>query len=168
MSIRASLLADLRLEAASTRRLLASVPPEHWDWRPHERSMPLGALASHLAENPSWGLATLERDLDLAAAFTDRRPFVASGREELLATFDANAASLERALAAADEASLEVPWRMLDGERVLMTLPRHTALRVTLLHHQIHHRGQLSVYLRLLDVPVPRTYGPTADMPGFG
>lgn len=167
MSLRASLLADSRLEAASTRLLLAAVPSEHLDWKPHARSMSLRALASHLAENPAWGLNTLARDLDLSLVLPDRRPFVATDVEELLATFDANQAAFEAALAAADEAVLESPWRMLAGERVLRTLARHTALRVTLLHHQIHHRGQLSVYLRLLDVPLPRTYGPTADAPSF-
>jgi uncharacterized damage-inducible protein DinB len=166
-SIAADLIRDLEAEAAKTRTMLAAVPEERLDWKPHAKSMTLAALASHLAENPSWISSMLEDGMDFAD-LGDYRPFVAKSRKELLEGFDKNLRAGLEAIRGKSDAFLCAAWTMRNGPKVLMTAPKHDAIRGTAIHHWIHHRGQLSVYLRLLDVPVPQTYGPTADHPSFG
>lgn len=161
MTLADILLADFRVELGSTRKYLEAVPDDKFDWKPHEKSMTLGELVAHLAENPSWVSQIAESDLDFATA--DYKPLVVSSRAEALAVLDEYAAAFEAALEGkSDDAMLET-WTMRNGDAVLMQSPRHAALRSTGLHHWIHHRGQLCVYLRLLGVPVPGVYGPTAD-----
>jgi uncharacterized damage-inducible protein DinB len=161
-SLRTVALGDLDHEIANTRRMLESVPEEHAGWRPHPKSMTLGGLATHLANLFFWQQMILQQDeFDLASA---PPPLSAlATREEWLAAFERNAAALRRSLDGIDEAQLMSPWTLRRGEHVIAAQPRVTALRSMGISHVIHHRGQLSVYLRLLEVPVPGTYGPSAD-----
>ena len=166
MSIASTLVADLEAEAKLTRTMLAVVPEDRFPWKPHEKSMSLGQLASHLAETPAWTGSMLEPAMDFAA-MGDYRPFLARSRGELLATFEANHAAAAGALRGRDDRAMNEAWTMKNGPTVLLTQPRKDALRCILVHHAVHHRGQLSVYLRLLGVPLPPLYGPTADHPAF-
>ena len=163
MSISAALLADFELEAAKTRKVLAAVPADRFDWKPHDKSMSLGTLASHLAENPMWVSSMMEAELDFAEMEKDYKPFAAESTEDLVSTFDANAEIYRKTLDGRDDAHMTSEWTMRSGDHVMMSAPRNIAVRDTIIHHAIHHRGQLTVYLRLLDVAVPGTYGPTAD-----
>ena len=156
------LLTDLDREAVLTRRVLRAAPVEQFGWRPHEKSMSLGELVSHLAETPSWVEGMQPDVLDMAEVMADYRPFVARSTDELLTTHDRNFAKC-RAVADSSDEFLQAEWRMVRGDVELLAQPRHLAIRDFALHHQAHHRGQLTVYLRLLGVPVPPTYGPTAD-----
>jgi len=167
LSIANDLLHDLEAEAKKTRAMLAVVPEERFDWKPHPKSMTLGALACHVAENPAWIPAMLEDEMDFAA-MGDYRPLAVQSRAELLAAFDKNLRAGEEAIRGRSDALLSTTWTMKNGAKVLWQAPKHEAIRGTGVHHWIHHRGQLSVYLRLLDVPLPQTYGPTADDPSFG
>jgi uncharacterized damage-inducible protein DinB len=157
-------LPDLESEIATTRRVLDRIPEEHFDWKPHAKSMSLGGLATHLATIPFYGVAVLQgEDFDVAAPLPPNPP--ATTRDEILRRFDAMAADLRALLENADDESLRQPWTLRAGERVVFTQPRIGVLRGIVVSHLVHHRGQLSVYLRLLDVPVPSIYGPTADEP---
>lgn len=153
------LLAELRIEAATTRSLLERVPGGSLDWRPHPRSRTLAELASHIAEIPGIFLAALDRE-----AFDRTGPsFAAASTEELVARLDANVARAAEVLAGLEDAHFFATWRYLVEGRVVFELPRFVVARTTAFNHLVHHRGQLSVYLRLLDVPLPPIYGPTAD-----
>jgi len=152
-------------EMATTRRVLARVPDAQAGWRPHPKSTPLGTLAQHVTNLVGFGaliVQTHERDVAPTGgpAYTPV-PFTTTA--DMLAAFDANVASARAAIAGADDAALMESWTLRRGAQVFFSLPRAAALRSYLLSHTIHHRGQLSVYLRLLDVPVPSIYGPTAD-----
>ncbi|MCP3919769.1 MAG: DUF664 domain-containing protein [bacterium] len=166
-SLSTALLADFQHEAGVTRRVLEAIPEDRYDWKPHDKSMTLGALASHVAESPTWAHSMLEDELD-CASMADWKPFVAENRAELLAAHDKNCAGFREIVADKDDAFLASNWKMRSGDKILMEAPKHAAMRSTVVHHNIHHRGQLTVYLRMLDVPVPSTYGPTADYPDFG
>jgi uncharacterized damage-inducible protein DinB len=160
--VSASLLAELERETGITRRHLERIPAGRFDWRPHPKSTTVGALASHLVSCLGFvpPIATAdELDFDPAT----HRPFEARDPAALLAGFDEAAARAAEALRGLDEARLDDPWRFRIMGRVRFERPRGEALRDMTLSHLIHHRGQLSVYLRLLDVPVPPTYGPSAD-----
>jgi len=162
MSLSEPIAAELRREAATTRRMLERVPQDKLAWRPHEKSMTLGRLAGHIAELPSLVVATLTQDeVDFAAG--KFQPFAASNVSELLEKFDKNVAEAAEALKDQPDEHLLKTWRLRSGEQVFFELPRVAVLRSMGLNHIIHHRGQLSVYLRLLDVPLPSVYGPTAD-----
>jgi uncharacterized damage-inducible protein DinB len=167
MSLSQRLITDIESENENTRKLLGVVPQPKLDWKPHERSMTLGQLAGHIAEMPTWLGAMLEDELDFAAMAGSYKPFVPRTREELLSTFESNSRSVRPALNGKDDAFMRGTWTMRKGKEVLMQAPRADVIRQTMLHHLAHHRGQLTVYLRLLDVPVPGTYGPTADFPNF-
>jgi uncharacterized damage-inducible protein DinB len=156
------LLAEFDREASLTRRVLARVPPERLDWQPHVKSMTLGRLVAHLADLPAWGtalLATNAYDLSERPAAAQDHGTVA----EALARFDRNVATMREAIVQRTDGELLAPWTLRSDGRELFTLPRLLALRSLLLEHSTHHRGQLTVYLRLLDVPVPALYGPSAD-----
>lgn len=167
MTLADQLTFDFADEAKRTRRVLELVPASKFDWRPHEKSMTLGALAGHLAECPAWVRGFLSDTLDFAKLASDYEPFVPTDKDDLLSTADENTALLHTTLATMADDFLEEEWVMRAGERVLMRDARHRAMREILIHHAIHHRGQLTVYLRELDVPLPALYGPTADTPGF-
>jgi uncharacterized damage-inducible protein DinB len=152
---------DMDDELASTRRTLERVPDGQGVWRPHEKSRTLAELATHLADIP-WLAATILETEELDALARPRRE-PAGTAAELVATFDHNVARLRAALGKVDEARLREPWVLRAGDQVFVRRPRRTLLRVMFLSHMIHHRAQLGVYLRLLGVPVPSVYGPTAD-----
>ncbi len=165
MTISQSLLSDLDREAVFTRSVLAAAPADRFDWKPHEKSMTLGELASHIAETPSW-IEGMQKDTFDMGELADYRPFAARDSATLLAAFESNMA-ICRAVISGDDAFLQTRWRMTHGDQVLVDKPRHESIRSIAIHHLIQHRGQLLVYLRLLDVPVPQTYGPTADYPDW-
>lgn len=160
------LLQELEQEAPATRRVLARVPAEKFDWRPHERSMSMGQLASHLAGLP-YGIvfATLQPSFDPGALPPPASP---AGTEELLANFESGMEYARGQLGTMPDADLGIPWKIMRGEQVVLSMPRGAALRTILLNHSYHHRGQLTVYLRLNGIPLPSVYGPTADEPPFG
>jgi uncharacterized damage-inducible protein DinB len=165
MPLAQALLPEFDQETATTRRLLELVPAERAGWKPHARSWSLGELSLHLANLVSWTAITIERtELDLEPP---GGPGFAPPRYEspaaTLATFDRNVAAARTAIASAGDAELLVAWTLKKGGRAELSLPRIACLRSFVMNHMIHHRGQLTVYLRLCDVPLPPIYGPTAD-----
>lgn len=160
--LKALAFGDLEQELALTRRLLEALPAGELDYEPHQKSWSLGELAAHVVNLLHWQTGILEDDeFDLEADSERRR---APGTvEELLETFDANAARLREAFSATDEEAFGRPWTLRSGEQVIFTAPRAVIFRSVGLSHLVHHRGQLVVYLRLLDEPVPGLYGPSAD-----
>ncbi len=154
-----ALIPEFDQEMATGRRLLERVPSDKGTWKPHPKSFPLGHLAQLVAGMPGWQTLTLNNDkLDLSAGVS----YTFEPTEKLLEVFDRNVREAREALNAAPDANWNDPWSLTMGERVLMTLPRGVVVRQNI-NHFIHHRGQLTVYLRLLDVPIPMIYGPTAD-----
>jgi uncharacterized damage-inducible protein DinB len=169
MPLRDILLPEFDMEMDSTRRTLERVPEDKFGWKPHEKSGTLGWMAGHVANLPSWATITMLQDsLDLAPADGSRpAPVKITNRKELLAVFDKNRVEARAALAAADDATYAEPWALLMGGKQLFSEPRSAVLRRMVFNHLVHHRGQLTVYLRLLDVPVPGLYGPPADEQQF-
>jgi uncharacterized damage-inducible protein DinB len=164
MAIKDALLPEYDHEMATTRRLLERVPEQDFAWKPHDRSMSLGQLSGHLANIPMWCSAVLDTPFfDLAAAGDDVRPKPPASRDTLLKEFDTKVAAARASLAARTDPDMLSPWTLKQGGREMFTLPRVSAIRSFVMNHSIHHRGQLSVYLRLRDVPLPSMYGPTAD-----
>jgi uncharacterized damage-inducible protein DinB len=157
-----SLQAELANETRTTRRHLERIPADRFDWRPHPKSSTVGALGAHLVACLAFVEPIVTQDaLDFDPAA--HRPFQAGDPAALLAGFDETAARAIDAVRGLDEAALDAPWRFKIRGALRFEKPRGEALRDMTLSHLIHHRGQLSVYLRLLDVPVPPTYGPSAD-----
>ena len=149
-------------EAATTRKLLERTPMDKGEWRPHQKSMTLKQLVSHIAEIPQWAQRTVqmsEMSLDMA----NYKPTLYGTTNELLAAFDKAVQNASQLLGELREESLGETWRLKVDGKVVLQMPRAVVLRAMILNHMIHHRGQLSVYLRLNDVPVPGVYGPTAD-----
>lgn len=163
MSRIAAIVQELENEATTTRRVLERVPSDKLAWKPHAKSMSLGQLAIHVASLPAFATAVMAADELDALATPYREPTLAT-REELLAQLDATAAGLRDAVNAADHATFGRNWKLRAGEHVMVDRPKGEVLRRAL-SHIIHHRAQLIVYLRLLDVPVPGLYGPSADEP---
>lgn len=165
MSISQGLLPEFDQEMAGTRRVLERVPEGKSDWKPHAKSMTLGRLASHLAELPGWALLTLEAtELDVAPpGQPPAKPATLDSTADILALFDRNCAAARKAIAAAADPDWIVSWTLKKGGTSLRSMPRAGVMRSMVINHMIHHRAQLGVYLRLLDVAVPGTYGPTAD-----
>lgn len=165
MTIAQAILPEFDQEMATTRVMLARVPEDRAGWRPHPKSWTLGDLVSHLANLPAWGVYTLREDaIDLHPPGGAPMPSPRyGGRDDNLATFDRHVAEARALLAAASDADFAKPWSLKRGGAVLLTLPRVVCIRSFVLNHMVHHRGQLSVYLRLNDVPLPPVYGPTAD-----
>jgi uncharacterized damage-inducible protein DinB len=162
MPISEMLLPEVDQEMAKTRQVLERVPEDQPEYRPHAKSMTLGRLAQHLAEIPAWGVRALTLEsFDIPA--TRGRGAVMTSRKELLGTFDANVGAVRQALAGASDETLGVKWALTHGGKPVFTLPRFAVLRAMMISHTIHHRAQLGVYLRLLDVPIPGMYGPSAD-----
>lgn len=164
-SLAQSLIADMKQEGAYSRAVLEAVPEDKYDWKPHEKSMSLGALASHIAETPTWLDSMMEDVFDFATGMEGYQPFAAGDQAELLQALDENLANATVLLADKDDEFMTRIWKGVKGDQELMAGPRGAVARSILVHHVAHHRGQLTVYLRLLDVPVPPTYGPTADFP---
>jgi uncharacterized damage-inducible protein DinB len=161
MALIDGMLQELEQETRATRRVLERVPNSQLAWRPHEKARTLGELALHVAMVPG-GVAELVASPSPAQApqFTDPSPNSAS---ELIPALDQSIAKATKVLGAMDDATLMATWRLMQGDRELLALPRVAMLRSVMLNHWYHHRGQLTVYLRELGVPVPAIYGPSAD-----
>ena len=164
MPLNESFIAELEQEAKATRRLLERVPIDKSDWKPHEKSMSLGRLASHVAEISGWVTTTLDTD-ELDFAKIDYKPVIAKTNEELLQIFEDNHSKAIKSLKNAKDEDFFKNWTLRNGEQVYLTMPKIAVLRSFAYSHQIHHRGQLTVFLRLNGVPLPGIYGPTADEP---
>jgi uncharacterized damage-inducible protein DinB len=159
MSISDTLLPEFDQEMAATRRLLERVPSDKAEWKPHSKSFSLGHLAQLVSWMPGWIANTLTKaELDIKSG----HQYSMETTETLLRGFDKNVADARAAIVASRDADYAVPWFLKRGDQVLWTAPRSTVVR-THISHLSHHRGQLTVYLRLLDVPIPSIYGPTAD-----
>jgi uncharacterized damage-inducible protein DinB len=169
MTMTEMFLAELESEAAKTRRVLEQVPTGKRDWKPHDRSMEFGYLSDLVANIPSWvGFAITMDELDIAPKDgSSRRPVPLNTSAELVAALDKAVAQAREALQKTNDAHLATPWRLLAGGHVAFEQPRHQVIRDTFLH-SAHHRGQMTVYLRLLGSKVPSVYGPTADDKSFG
>lgn len=162
MTVMTPLLQELTAEAATTRRVLERVPEASLTWRPHEKSMSLAQLALHVATLPRMVSQFVAGDtLDVAVAAAPS-PTIAT-HDALMAAFDASISHAQEYLASVSDARAMETWTLFRGETVLMAAPRAGVIRSLLFNHWYHHRGQLVVYLRLLNVPVPSVYGPTAD-----
>ena len=154
------LIQELEQETAATRRVLERVPEDRLEWRPHLKSDTLGQLAMHVATIPGALAEVSIRPFDVNTPVP--RPS-AAGADELLETLSRSVARAIEILRSLGDRGLDAQWQMLDGERELWSLPRGAFLRTTMLNHWYHHRGQLTVYLRLLGVPLPSVYGDSAD-----
>ncbi len=164
MAFKEALLAEFDHEIGSTRRLLERVPDVQFGWKPHEKSYSLGDLSGHIANLLTWTNWILEStELDLATV--SERPAPPASRDEVLGRLDLNARRARARLAEQTDASLLAVWTLNNGGREMFTMPRSSVLRSFVFNHLIHHRGQLTVYLRLQNVPLPSLYGPTADEP---
>jgi uncharacterized damage-inducible protein DinB len=161
MKIIDGLLAELEQEAATTRRVLERIPQEHLSWRPHPKSMSLGQLALHVATVPGNVAEFAASDVvPSPPAFVQPEAATAA---ELVPALAESVAKARRALGSYDDAKMGAMWRLLNDGREIMAMPRVAFVRAIMLNHWYHHRGQLLVYLRLLNLPVPSVYGPTAD-----
>jgi len=160
MTIIDGLLAELEQEAATTRRVLERIPQEHLSWRPHPKSMSLGQLALHVALVP--GLVAENAALDIASPNSFIQPEAATAAE-LVPALAESVAKAKRALGTYDDAKMTAMWRLQKDGRDVLAMPRVAFVRAIMLNHWYHHRGQLLVYLRLLNLSVPSVYGPTAD-----
>lgn len=168
MSLAASILPEFDQEMANTRTTLERVPDGHFSWKPHEKSFSFMEMVNHIARMPGWGAATLtteSMDLD-----PEKGEFVPPEPEEttesVLAAFDEGVAGFRSALDSATDEDLMQPWTLLMSGETLFSMPRIAVIRGMILNHIIHHRGQLTVYLRLNELPIPALYGPSADEDG--
>jgi uncharacterized damage-inducible protein DinB len=164
MSLVDALLPEYDHEMATTRRLLQRVPEGDFGWKPHGKSMSLGELSGHLAAIPAWCSELLDgASLDLEALGDRLKANAPESGAALLEEFDRRVSLARASVAKSTDAELLAPWTLKSGAQQVFTLPRISAIRTFVMNHLVHHRGQLSVYLRLRDVPVPAIYGPTAD-----
>ncbi len=165
MTIGQMMLSEFDQEMQNTRKTLERCPDDKWNWKPHEKSGTVGWLTSHLATMPGWTAVTLNTDqFDYAPVGGPAyEPPKIANRKELLAEFDKNVAEARAAIAGASDAEMMKPWTLLAGGSTIFTLPRAACIRSMIFNHVIHHRAQLTVYYRLLGIPVPALYGPSAD-----
>jgi uncharacterized damage-inducible protein DinB len=164
MRIADVLLLDYDAEIGATLRILKSVPDDKAGWKPHEKSTPIEKLALHIATLPRFGTVVMTKPGFDMADPAQKLPVVTyKSAAETIAEFERNAAAARTALAAASDPDLEQKWKFSFGERVIGEMPRALSWRLFFFNHMMHHRTQLGVYLRLLDIPVPATYGPSAD-----
>lgn len=156
---------ELEREAITTRKMLALVPDEHYSWKPHEKSMEMKRLAAHVAELPGWiGMTLTTSELDFAN--NNYTPSVINNNKELMSYFEKNLADAREHLSKASDDQLSLPWTLRNGNQVYSTEPKGDVIRMSL-SQIIHHRAQLGVYLRLLNIPIPGSYGPSADEMNF-
>ncbi len=169
MSISKTILPEFDHEMSTTRKVLERIPDDKFSWKPHEKSMTLGGLATHLSHIPSWTKETFARtELDVAPpGEPPLRMEEKKSRAEVLDAFDQNVKDARASLESATDEQWLGKWSLLAGGKTIFTLPRTGVMRGFIMSHSIHHRAQLGVYLRLLDVPVPSIYGPSADEGGF-
>ncbi len=163
MTLGAWLAKELEAEATANRKCLERIPADKADWKPHEKSMPLGYLALLVAEVPRWITATVEPGEINFATWKHAAPKTGA---ELVAHFDENLAEAKKALEGATDAELGEMFHLKMGDKVMMSMPKGDSVSQSI-NHMVHHRGQLTVYLRLLDIPVPSIYGPSADDKSF-
>jgi uncharacterized damage-inducible protein DinB len=162
MSFAESIIQELVGVSATTQKMLERIPDDKLGWKPHEKSMSMSRLATHVAEIPNWVPLIVNSDeLDLAKR--DPKPREHGSRKEILDLFQGVLEDTKKALAGKSDQELMLPWKLKMGSQVVFELPRAVAIRSAVMNHLIHHRGQLSVYLRLNDIPVPGAYGPSAD-----
>ncbi|MEI9909379.1 MAG: DinB family protein [Bacteroidota bacterium] len=163
MAIKDAFIAELKHEASLTKKMLERVPMDKKDWKPHEKSMTIGRVATHLAENIRW-IADIRHidDFDFMKNY-NFKPHTATTQEELQQIFQTHLDNAINDLSAMSDEDFNNNWTVRRGEQVMFSTPKKVAIRGWAFSHHIHHRGQLSVYLRLLDVPVPGMYGPSAD-----
>jgi uncharacterized damage-inducible protein DinB len=165
MSIAQSLIPELDQEMVGTRKVLERIPADKFEFRPHEKSFPMISLATHIVNMIGWGRDTIKSD-SFDVAPVGGEPYKedpAASVDELLATFDKNLIEFREALAGASDADMMATWSLLGGGQVIFSMPRIACIRGMILNHLIHHRAQLTVYLRMNDVPIPALYGPSAD-----
>ena len=164
MAIKDGLLPEFDHEMGTTRRLLERVPEADLGWKPHQKSMSLGELSGHIANIPFWCTAAIGGPvLDLDTMGDAAKVIAATSVPAMVAEFDTKVRDARTALAACGDGEMMALWTLKAGGQEIFTMPRIAALRSFVMSHLIHHRGQLSVYLRLRDVPLPSIYGPTAD-----
>ena len=163
MAIKDGLLPEFDHEMGTTRRLLERAPEAEFAWKPHDKSFSLGQLAGHIANIPHWCDAILQNTVFDVATVNDTRPKEPQSIASLLEQFDKTVAAARTGLASTGDAEMLTPWTFKNGDHVVFTMPRIAAIRSFIMNHLIHHRGQLTVYLRLKNVPLPSIYGPTAD-----
>ena len=160
-----SLLPEFDREFGNLRKVLQRIPADKFDWRPHPRANTMGWLASHLAELPTWGVMTLKGDSFDVDANGGYKMWMATTNDELVAKLDQNVAATREAIAnASDEHWMQI-WRLQKGGQEIFAMPRVAVIRGMIINHMIHHRAQLTVYMRMNDIPVPGLYGPSADEP---
>lgn len=161
MSIGAAFLEQLEYEAVSTRKMLERIPTELLTWKPHEKSFSCGQLASHIVNLLAWIEPTLDRlELNLES---DHKPWQAASGEDLVKEFDRNLSRAKAKLQGYPDSKMAEMWSLTGGGHTFFTVPRVHVIRSVIISHLIHHRGQLSVYLRLNNIPLPSIYGPSAD-----
>ena len=165
MTIGQMMLSEYDQEMQNTRKVLERVPDEKWNWKPHEKSGTVGWTAGHVANMVSWLHYTLStEELDYAPVNGPAyEPPKITNRKELLAEFDKNVTDSRAALASVSDADIMKPWKLLAGGKEIFTMPKIACIRGMVMNHIIHHRAQLTVYFRLLGIPVPGLYGPSAD-----
>jgi uncharacterized damage-inducible protein DinB len=169
MKLTQAFLAEFDQEMVNTRKTLERVPDGKFDWKPHEKSMPMGRLASHIATLPSWAVETIKRDsLDIAPEGGEPYKMPEGNTtKEVLDLFDQSVRAARAAIAEASDEDWAKPWSLLRTGQTILTLPRAAVLRSFVMSHGVHHRAQLGVYLRLNDLPLPAIYGPSADESGM-
>jgi uncharacterized damage-inducible protein DinB len=155
-------IAELKHEAAATKRILERVPQEKFDWKPHEKSMTLGRLATHVAELPGFLNSILTMD-DFDFTKGDYKPSRANTPEELMNVFQQQLDGVVQTLQNTSDEKMQSTFTLRSGNHIIASVPRMVAVRSMAMNHIIHHRGQIAVYLRLIDIPVPGMYGPSAD-----
>jgi len=163
MTIKDAFIGELKHESSMTKKMLERVPLDKREWKPHEKSMTLGRLATHVAENTQWVSDIIHiDDFDFMTNYNFNPPNAGS-TEELLEIFQTKLDKAIADLSTMTDEDLTKQWTVRRGEQVMFVTPKNISIRNWAMNHMIHHRGQLSVYLRLLDVPVPGMYGPSAD-----
>ncbi len=164
MALSEALLPEFDHEMAGTRKSLERIPDDKFAWKPHEKSGTFGWLASHLANIPAWASLTIDHEsFDMAPGGKQAATPIGHSRKEVLEMFDQNVASARRAIAGVSDANLMKTWSLLQNGKSILAMPKIAVLRSFILNHNVHHRAQLGVYLRLNNIAVPSIYGPSAD-----
>lgn len=164
MGIAQAMIPEFDHEMANTRKTLERVPDDKFDWKAHEKSFSMGSVASHLSNLPGWASLIIAQDeFDMAPGEQPLKTPPCHSRQEVLNSFDKNVAQARRSLESETDEHIFQNWKLLSGGHEIFSMPRVAVLRGFVMNHIIHHRAQLTVYLRLNDIPVPSLYGPSAD-----